>query len=49
MDILDMVREIKILLDKFSGNISKEEVKQLRILSNNLSKECGDILYDWGK
>jgi len=49
MDILDMVREIKILLEKFSGNISKTEIEQLRILSNNLSKECSDILYDWGK
>jgi len=49
MDILDIVREIKVLLDKFSGSISKTEIEQIRILSNNLSKECGNILYDWSK
>jgi len=49
MDILDTIRELKVLLEKFAGNISKTEVEQLRILSNNLSKECGNILYDWGK
>jgi hypothetical protein len=49
MDILDMVRELKILLDKFAGNLTKTDVEQIRVLSNNLSKECSDILYDWGK
>lgn len=51
MDILDTARELKNLLDKLSQGkrITETEFKQMRILSNNFSKECSDILYDWGK
>jgi len=50
MDILDTARELSRLLIKiFNGNVNKTEVEQMRILSNNFSKECSHILYDWGK
>lgn len=51
MDILDVTRELKKLLEKFSKGerMSKTEIEQMRILSNNFSCECSSILYDWGK
>lgn len=51
MDILDVARELRKLLDKFSKGerISKTEFEQMRVLSNNFSCECSSILYDWGK
>jgi len=51
MDILDIARELKNLLDKFNKGERTTETDfiQMRILSNNFSKECSDILYDWGK
>ena len=50
MDILDIVRELKKLLEKFStSRVNKTEIEQMRVLSKNLSMEMSDILYDWGK
>jgi len=51
MDILDIARELRNLLDKFNKGerINETEFRQMRILSSNFSKECSDILYDWGK
>lgn len=48
MDVFDTVKELKILLDKFP-KLNKEETEQLRVLSNNLSADASDALYDWGK
>jgi len=45
MDILDEVREIKILLDKFP-NLNEEETEQLRVLSNNISVDIAGMQYD---
>ena len=38
MDILDIVRELKRLLHKFS-ELNKVEMEEVRVLSNNLSAE----------
>lgn len=48
MDIFEIVEELKILLNKFP-KLNKEETEKLRVLSNNLSVEASDTLYDWDK
>ena len=45
MDIFDEVREIKVLLNKFP-NLNKEEMEQLRVLSNNISVDVKGYQYD---
>jgi len=51
MDILDITRELRKLLEKYSKGerMKKEEIEQMRVLSNNFSCECSHVLYDWGK
>ena len=45
MDIIDKIKEIKILLDKFP-NLNEEETEQLRVLSNNISVDISSYQYD---
>jgi len=45
MDILDIVRELKRLLHKFS-ELNKVEMEEVRVLSNNLSAEISGWQYD---
>ena len=51
MDILDLAKELKKLLEKFNSGqrICETEFRQMEILSNNFSVEGSHILYDWGK
>lgn len=44
MDVSDIVEEIKKVLDKYP-RLNKKEIEHLRVLSNNLSVECGNALY----
>lgn len=48
MDVFDIVNELKELLNRFP-KLTKIEIEKLRVLSNNLSSEATNILYDWGK
>ena len=45
MDIIDKIKEIKILLDKFP-NLNEKETEQLRVLSNNISVDIARMQYD---
>lgn len=40
-----LFRRVNELTEKHP-NLNAEEIKELRILANRLSKECSDIIYD---
>ena len=48
MDIEQVFKRVNELTGKFP-NLTKEDFKELKLLTRNLSAECADILYDWGK
>lgn len=45
MNLEEMCKRVSELTSKFP-NLNKEEIKELRVLGNNISAECADILYD---
>lgn len=48
MELFEAFKRVNELTGKFP-NLTKEELQELKILSRNLSVDCADILYDWGK
>lgn len=45
MNLEEMCKRVSELTKKFPV-LHKEEIKELRVLGNNISAECADILYD---
>jgi hypothetical protein len=45
VDLDQMILETKVLLNKYPY-LNKEEIEKLRVLSNNISSEMSDALYD---
>ncbi|HEY5563414.1 MAG TPA: hypothetical protein VIK72_16970 [Clostridiaceae bacterium] len=45
MDVFEIVSEIKQLLNLFP-KLDRIQIGRLRLLSSNLSGECGNIIYD---
>lgn len=45
MELQDLFKKVNELTGKFP-NLNPDEIKELRLLSNRLSAECSNMIYD---
>ena len=45
MELQELFKKVNELTGKYP-NLNADEIKELRILSNRLSRECSDVIYD---